>query len=344
MFEHIVMRNSLDGATLTAGELAEAILFYGKLKLILTPAQLIQLMKGVGIELFFNLVKNKLFSVSTYLDIPGVHTEDFPTGARYGLVLINLVDKENKDPYLMTLERSIVAELGYETSAARQLARRILNTIPCNDLAQLAKLKTSINLNAEVYEEFENTLIIKNGISEALKYTEGVPKDYDFNKFELIKTKSGFYVFTDIDFNLINISRHNLNHKLEPINISHLFAAYFDASIDTKLAKANDGDFYTSDKSSAIIRASSAGSILSGMDQSAHQLGNFRELVIGNFPIISELINSQQKSFNEFMVILDKAAKFRHWLTGVSPDENSLQNILRLMNWTIGQRVGSLKA
>jgi hypothetical protein len=44
------------------------------------------------------------------------------------------------------------------------------------------------------------------------------------------------------------------------------------------------------------------------------------------FSTIREAINSQEKSFSEFLQVLDKAGKFKDWLVGQNPDAQLLES------------------
>jgi hypothetical protein len=46
----------------------------------------------------------------------------------------------------------------------------------------------------------------------------------------------------------------------------------------------------------------------------------FEEIVLDDFPSVSEVIDSGERSFDEFVRLLDKANSFRKWIHGVHPD------------------------
>jgi hypothetical protein len=64
-------------------------------------------------------------------------------------------------------------------------------------------------------------------------------------------------------------------------------------------------------------------------DLSSEEIGAFHEVVLRNFSSIRETVNEGHRTFGEFLTLLDKADKFKHWIVKTNPDAGFPQNYLR---------------
>lgn len=54
---------------------------------------------------------------------------------------------------------------------------------------------------------------------------------------------------------------------------------------------------------------------------STEELRELREIVLSGSPTIREVIDSGERSFDEFLKLLDKSHRYREWMQGLNPDE-----------------------
>jgi hypothetical protein len=54
-----------------------------------------------------------------------------------------------------------------------------------------------------------------------------------------------------------------------------------------------------------------------------------QEIVLPDSPTIREVIDSGERSFDEFLSLLDKSHRFRDWIQGVNPDEKLVHAYFR---------------
>ncbi|ALQ51717.1 hypothetical protein [Nitrosomonas ureae] len=54
----------------------------------------------------------------------------------------------------------------------------------------------------------------------------------------------------------------------------------------------------------------------------------FIEMVLPDSPSLAEVIDSGERSFEDFLNLLDRAAKFKDWLKGVNPDEGLIRTYM----------------
>lgn len=124
---------------------------------------------------------------------------------------------------------------------------------------------------------------------------------------------------TNIDFSAANARRSSIAPELEAITESNILSGIFDARVDVALASHYGGDFYTSTVNSDIVRLRYA-ELLRRIGISRADLLQLQDVVLNDYPTIREVINSKQRSFDEFLHLLDRSEKFREWIHGIGPD------------------------
>jgi len=145
---------------------------------------------------------------------------------------------------------------------------------------------------------------------------------------EIIDTDSGFYVFTNIDLNSINRRRSEDSPPIEPLTIAHLLSSILEARADLALASFYSGDFVTSAVTSSIIQARH-GELLRRSNLNLDSRRHFTEVTLPDTPCLAEVIDSGERSIDDFLVLLDRAGRFKDWLKAVNPDENIVRTYMR---------------
>jgi hypothetical protein len=88
MFERVVLRRSLDGPAITVGEIAEALLFYQNVHIVLDYSSLVGLIKNIGMRTTLKLLSLPDVKATYIEEITGTHTEQSPSGPEYSLVAL----------------------------------------------------------------------------------------------------------------------------------------------------------------------------------------------------------------------------------------------------------------
>lgn len=86
MFERVVLRRSLDGPAITAGEIAEALLFYQNVHIVLDYSSLVGLIKTIGMRLILRVLSLPDVKATYIEEITGTRTEQTLSGPEYSLI------------------------------------------------------------------------------------------------------------------------------------------------------------------------------------------------------------------------------------------------------------------
>ncbi len=320
MFDSIVLRRSENGNPISAGNLAEALLYYQKVHLIIDRGTLCSLVKQIGIDTLLTLLKRPGFSAVHCEEMLATHTHKIGVLEAYSYIAFTVTGDKTVGTLKKRVERVQfeLEQIGIPRSQARRKANIFTERVPSRKLSGDNFIKGGIPAAAK------QDLLNSEFVLAALKCTIAcIPGGYQTGndlKFDVIDSGTGLHVFTNIDLDRIN-RRQSTSSTLEPITVAHLLSKILDYRADLALASFYGGDFYTSEATSSILRSRHAELVRrSSLNKESQQ--KFSEVIFPDSPCLSEIIDSGERSFDEFLLLLDKAEKFKTWLNTVSPDES----------------------
>lgn len=176
---------------------------------------------------------------------------------------------------------------------------------------------------------------------------ESLPENQVPTNFNIKATDSdlGFYVFSDLDLERLDRVRGAYAPQRPNLTLAYLAGTVFTARTDLALAARYGGDFVTSEESSQIIQLRCA-ALLKRTGINTGELSQFQELVIDDCPTLAEVIDSGDRSFSDFLRLLDRAGRFRDWIGSVHPDRGVarayLEEVAR-QDWIQGGAAKSLR-
>jgi hypothetical protein len=174
--------------------------------------------------------------------------------------------------------------------------------------------------------DIKDASFVKDGVRIAL---QGLVPGYSLPKhfrFNLIDTGSGFVVDSDLNYQAINAIYHqSVSPSHSTINDAYLLAHLLEARTDTFFAAYYMAEPVTTPLTSRIIRLKHF-DFLQRRDANESEIEQFRDVIVPDFPSIREVINAGERSFSEFLALLDQADKFKSWLQTANPDMGLVQS------------------
>jgi hypothetical protein len=328
MFEKIVLRRSETGPNLTAGELAEALLFYQNVYLVLDFSSLSEMVKQIGMSRLLALLSEKNVSAVFCDETLGTRTQGSGVAQYHDFVAITLSSTEAGGKILSTKGRVEAALLrnGHEKRVAARLAEAFQRQVPTR------KLQSDYFVPGGVVKAATNDLddpaFVHEAVRRVLEHYVGSDFPLGNFAFEIFKAESGFHIYSDLNLESITNASKTRNSNEDAITLPRLVNEILMARADTVLAAHYGGDFYTANMSSQIIRLR-YGELFRRMGIDSAQLREFKEIVIPEARSVREAIDSGEKSFDEFVLLLEKSQKFRDWIQGVNPDEKLVKAYLQ---------------
>lgn len=328
MFEKIVLRRSDEGPALSAGELAEALLFYQNVHLVLDYGSLSGLINQIGMPALVSLLTRPNVSAVYCENSLGTRTETKNSVATYDFIAFSFAgDQEvgRLHSRKKVLEYILTKKHGYDKKKAKRLVERFRLKVPIRDLTKDHFICGGI-IKAAKHDLHDDSFIheaVKLALYDLIG-SENIPQNFIFKAHP---GEVGFQIESNLDFLRINEEikkRQSFDGNLTP---AHLIGNVLNARADTILASYYGGEFYTSNLTSDIIRVKYS-ELLQRIGIERKELQEFHEIVVSTVPSLREVINSKERSFDEFLKMLDKSQRFREWAKGVNPDEKLVKEYL----------------
>lgn len=329
MFESIVLRNSENAGNITLGALAEALLFYQNSRIVIGHGTLVSFAKDGSLDDILALVKDRR--------LQAVHCEE-----TLGTVTNSHGVSQAHDFSAMTL-------VGHKDIRGSNRAERIeISLRSCGMNLRRAKAQAQAFVDAVPVKSFEKDDFVKGGIPNAARMDAkdratlkgllraglaAVPGGYDAGEgleADYVLSDLGYFLFTNIDFAMVNKRRASMRPALEPLTPAALFNLILESRADMHLAAFYGGDFITTTANSALVRWRQA-YLFERADRNVEERAQFSELVLADCPSIREVVDSGERSFAEFLKVLDTAQKFKAWLTKANPDQKLVSQYIEAL-------------
>jgi hypothetical protein len=332
LFEKVILRRSENGAALTAGELAEALLFYQNVHIILDFGSLSGLIQQIGMPTLLSLLSKP--------NISAVYTEDMLTvmptvinGSQYySFEAMQIVGNEkvgNLPTQKKRFEHLLMVQGRYDKKQSKRYFDRFRGYVPFRKLTDDHYIKGGI-LSAANMDLLDNEYLkssIRLGLEDRVG-SSATPPDFDF---EVYQEGKQFHINTNLNFGeLSHIQSIKAGQKMG-FNETHLMLDILNTRNELVFASHFGGEFYTSNLSSRMIDLKCSG-LLKRISIEQQNISDFSRVVTAEAPRIKDLINSKAKTFDEFLSLLDRSAKFKSWLVNVNPDQEIVAEYLKAVS------------
>lgn len=321
MFERVILRRSVNGPAITAGEFAEALLFYQNVHIVLDYSSLMGLESSIGMQTLLALLSKPGISATYIEEMTGTYTEQTVSGPQYSLVAFMLSGDQEVGQLKSKKKRleHMLKRCGYKKAQARRLIERFRRLVKIKKISDDYFVKGGVIAAARIDLTDENYVDAAARVAaKQLLRRETLPADFYFR----VRSRGDkFSISTNLDFGEISSIQQAKDPNAGEYTAAHVVTTILSASIGTIYAGHYGGDFYTSTAESQIIQIREQ-SLLERTQCDQTQIEKFKSIAINDSPSIAEVINSGERSFAEFLEVLKSADRFKEWLRGKSPDEN----------------------
>jgi hypothetical protein len=325
VFERIVLRQSEQGAPISFGEIAEALVFYRRVHVVLERGTILELLKKIGPSNFFRLIELERVSVVYIEEHLGTLSQRVGLADNYNFVAISLAGKEPRRISRKERLTGVFALLGYDNRQAGRYAERLLKTAKVRSMSGDDFVPGGVVKAAK--EDLKDQLFIRQAVSRAVGRV--VPEQFDMPhfSFEILDFGRHFQVATDIDLKRINSLRSDSVADSD-VTVASLLSSILTARADLAVASYYGGDFRTSRVSSEILRVKHEDLLRrSGINSS--EISEFKEVVLTELPGVAEVLDSGERRAEDFFDLLAASSKFASWTSGLSPDEKLVGEYFR---------------
>lgn len=327
MFEHIVLRRAEGGTPISAGQIAQALLFYQRVHAIIDRGSFLSLVKSIGVDNLIALLSQPSFSAVYTEEQLATITNDVGPMKVHRFDAFTFVGDQSTGARRTPAERIELDlnRLGIVSRRSKEFTRRFLQHVPVRKLT--GNHFRHGGLVEAAKQDLRDTEYVHAAVRRLLAHLPGGADPGAALKFDLVETELGAYVFDNIDFQTINSRRAQYSPSLEPLTVAHILSQLQDARADLELAAFYGGDFITSASTSNVIQVRCETLLRrTSLNLAAQQ--SFLDVTLPDMPMVAELIDSGERSFAEFMRLYERSAKFKQWLSATNPDIGLIREYL----------------
>ena len=325
MFEKTVLRSSADGVSISPGQLAEALLYYQCVHLILDTSTIVGLTRSIGCDAFLSLLEREGVTATFVDEVPVTVSKQMGPLTAHDFAFVSHVPQEGHEaPASKRAKKGfssvdeMLGRAGVSDANRRRLLRKLEELAPARKLS--GAYFSSQPMTKLALEDLKDKWYGKEAVRQVLASVlpaHVVPKDFELRVQE---SDLGFYLFGNLDFAHLERERLRLGIQSLAITEAAVLGALLNARVDQMLSAHYCGDFVSSNLSSKLIRLRFE-SMFARADKHREARSLFEEIALDECPSLEEVIDSGERSFTEFMQLLDRAGSFRRWVAGTHPDK-----------------------
>lgn len=323
MFENIVIRQAdVDGAPIDPGLIAEAMLFYQNVHLLLDRNSLSSLLRTLGPDLLIRLIDEHSVKCSYIED--QIVTRSSSNG---GVLLHNLVAmrtagdqatgqlRKRKEILVFEVERA----LG-NNAIAKKFASKFLTQVGFLNLAKGFGHKQGIP--GEITEDYHNDDFMQQAVQIAVsRYVPNFVPSSGF-RFRILPQNEGIAVDTNLDYEQLTKTFRQANPGSDiSLTTAQILSDISQGCLDLRLSENYMSEYVTT-ATSSMVAAARLNGIVSLCLNSTEKIDLFQEVVLENLASVRDSINSGDRSFEEFLELLGKSSNFRDWTGELNPDND----------------------
>ena len=306
MFERITIhRQSLTGAPIDLGLLAQCLLFYGRVRVIADVDVFRYLVRCCGPDEVLELLSIGVLEIEFFDNLTAVRTNETNIGQLYDLVVA-----DSQPIRFQQQLRKLVDELaGPSGKGANKMFSRFQRVVEHS--------RYTTEMLKESHADLLDGRYIGPGVKSLMHL---ITPEYQTPEPLIFRIESvmdgGFYkVTTNIDFDAANES-YNLHvppSHHSSLNVPYLLSLIADARRDLIVGSRHSSEFAIAPER-AVIMSCKVAEVLSAAGNEIKVADAFQETVIDELPSIRDVIDSGQRTFRDVIHLVLKAQKFKDWL------------------------------
>lgn len=322
MLGNCILRNpATSDGTLDKGALCESLLFFGRAHLLIDLATLGSLVKANFLEDLIAMLKAGYLTANYSPQMPALFT-DTRYGIKEHLFTVVKMGGDQKNPNMRNPEllEQQLTRISDDKQLAKKQFKQIADLISFDDIGDngIAKLGLSDICDSHIANAVARMALVAKGIPE---------EEIKFSSVDVLPLADNkFMLTTDIDFN--RLRQFLPESERATFNQNCLFPAIGEARFDIGTAASQNAAFVGNGRNEAItnmILQRSLGARFN-TEQVRREIYDFISVAT---PSVREVINKGERTPQEFLSLLEKAAPFQKWLNRQNPTADLVKEMLR---------------
>jgi len=313
VFDSIIIRNqSSYGAppSIDLGFLAEALIFYQQVNIIVQSNTLPELIRGVGTDALIELLTENFITIKYLEKRPAIHTRE---EVHTPLMIFS------PDHTLEVVAPKVFQEVTGKSGRGRRLAKSF------QTLVEPIKFEDSMAVELKNYflSSDINAVLVENILNE-LTPEYSTPQNFNF---DITEQDTGVNIETNLNFNEIN----NFYRKKIPASHSTITKAFMLGEItyhkeEIKLAAQYSSEIASTEFYSKLHQIEFE-NLLNKV--SSTKIEKFQDHIFEDSRSIQDAINKGTKTFDDLIPVLQRGRKFKEWLKDKPLDADLLETYFK---------------
>lgn len=312
MFQKICIKPNEYSFPTDIGFIAENLLFYKQVILIVGPDTLQILLNNCNLDILQELVSAQFLKICVPENFLGVISNTAPTGQ-----IIN-------DVCTMRLKDVDTEELLFKgffhSTGRRGHSKRLTQKL----LPFIETVTYDENICENVRHDLSEQAFTKSAILDTIKhYIPDLDLAANQIQYEWVKTSTGYIFQTNLNYEKLNgLIPNNPDGKI--INPTGFISNILNTRGDMHLASSLNAEIATTAINTSLMKLRFK-ELYESITKHQDDIFQFNDFTLSNGYAIREAINSGDREFKDFLEILHKAEKFKSWLENISDDKSILK-------------------
>ena len=323
MFSQVTMHRGLTRNRFDVGLLAESMLFYRDILLLLDRGSLQALLENLGADTILRLTDEFGLKLSYHREIFATLTNTVNGTSINNFTDITIGGRPEKKirHYRDEIEEVITRVLG-KNRMTRLFVKSLLKRISNHAMTNTDKTQ----LIESAREDIRDPSYLKfclHGAASTLAPTASINPNWRFGIIDM--GVDGFAIDTNVDFGYLNSEYKKVRGQEEGgLTPAHIATYAFDARADSYFASTYMSG-YVCDVMSSMLMKRKFVDLIRRRERDAAEIDLFQDKVLPEGRKVREAINSGEVPFASIFPVLENGRKFKGWLETRNPDESLLK-------------------
>ena len=327
MFNQITIHRGLSNSNFDIGSLAETMVFYKDILLLMDRGSLNSLIDAIGQETVIRLADEFGIKFSYHREMFATLTNTTNNVRTHNFTDIKVGGLGGKKI------RSVHAEIEYSLTrklGSSRRTRKFINDINDRTSARVLKKDEAKLLIESARSDLNDTHYTQKAAETAISILAPSAKINDKSIYRVIDLGTdGFIIDTNMNFESINNEYKKILGQENGSLTDALIATYiFSARADAYFASCYMSGYVCDPVSSALMRQKFL-ELIRRRERDAAEIDLFQEKTLSEGRTIREALNSGEVKFLDMLSIINKGHKFKDWLSTKNPDESLLKEYFR---------------
>jgi len=304
------------------GELAEALLFYDRVHLLLSEATLTELIQLAGIDTVLAILESGLVNIVLFYNGAATHSTGPPTNRVHNFIVWERGRRGLKQRRThLELIHEAIERATHRKKKSRSVAYRFLDSAAITSVN--AEVPAEEGISELAMRDVEDIDYVRSSVGSILHALIGEPPP-PLWRFDINRTDHGLLVESNLDYPALTHKMRALYKTDAELSPGLILDFFNQARLDLFQAARLNSELLTSQLSSALIKNRLVTSINLVGTSRVDELAAFQDMVLHG-QRIGEAVRSGHKSLDQVLRLVEKAQSFRSWLREQPPDATLLR-------------------